>query len=152
MTYSDFFTCSSTGKLFTCHKVFLAESSPVFKAMIESGMQETKKLCLDIECSEEVCENLIKFIYTEKMDEVILRVNAVSFLNLGEKYDIVQLKVAVEECMVGCMNLSNMLQYFLAGDLYKGEKIRAAAKIFLRRNWKSVVEQEWVERSFQGPI
>jgi len=141
------FSVVCNGKSFPCHKVFLAARSSVFKAMIESEMKESKEAVVQLEnFTDTVIENFVKYFYTSQVDEEIMKENAVSFLDLGEKYDMGELKEVAEQNMIANLNKENMLNFFLAGELYKGEKIKAAAKTFLKQNMKSLMEQEgWKE-------
>eukprot|EP00092_Neocalanus_flemingeri_P000589 GFUD01000625.1.p1 GENE.GFUD01000625.1~~GFUD01000625.1.p1 ORF type:complete len:334 (+),score=81.24 GFUD01000625.1:45-1046(+) len=145
--FTDYNVVCSSGKSFPCHRVFLAARSPVFKAMIETEMKEAKEATVKlVNFNETVVENLIKYFYTGNVDEEVLKENAVSFLDLGERYDMAELKVMVEQVMIANLDKENMVNFFLAGDLYKGVKIRAAAKAFLRLNMKSLLDQEgWKE-------
>jgi len=137
------FSVICNGRSFPCHKIFLMASSPVFKAMIEGNMKEAKEGCVKFEnCTEIVTDNFVKFFYTGQVDEEILKENAVSFLNLGEQYDIAGLKAITEQVMIANLDKENMLNFFQAAVLYKGKKIKAAAKIFLKQNRRSLVEQE----------
>eukprot|EP00092_Neocalanus_flemingeri_P010898 GFUD01011737.1.p1 GENE.GFUD01011737.1~~GFUD01011737.1.p1 ORF type:complete len:336 (-),score=83.30 GFUD01011737.1:51-1058(-) len=145
MEFTDF-TIICQGKSFPCHKAFLGACSPVFKTMLETKMKEAESCTAELSCTEEVCESFIKFIYTNKIDEEVLKANAVSFLDLGEQYDMPSLKAMAEQSMVVSLDETNMLTFFLAGDLYNGERIRAAAKAFLRCNRRNLLQQEgWKE-------
>eukprot|EP00092_Neocalanus_flemingeri_P035939 GFUD01039132.1.p1 GENE.GFUD01039132.1~~GFUD01039132.1.p1 ORF type:complete len:339 (+),score=83.65 GFUD01039132.1:60-1076(+) len=145
MEFTDF-TIICQGKSFPCHKAFLGACSPVFKTMLETKMIEAESCTAELICTEEVCESFIKFIYTNKVDEEVLKANVASFLDLGEKYDMPKLKAMAEQSMVVSLDKTNMLAFFLAGDLYKGERIRAAAKAFLRCNRRNLLQQEgWKE-------
>jgi len=142
------------GKSFPCHKVFLMAHSPVFKTMIVSNMKEAKEGYFEFNnCTETVVESFVKFFYTGNVDEEILKENAVSFLDLGEQYDIAKLKAITEQAMFANLDKENMLSFFQAGDLYKGKKIKAAAKIFLRQNRRSLVDQEgWKDARKDGHL
>merc|ERR1719427_1278897 len=103
--------------------------------MIESDMKESKEAVVNLEnFTETVVENFVKYFYISQVDEEIMKENAVSFLDLGEKYDMGELKEVVEQNMIANLNKENMLNFFLAGELYKGEKIKAAGKPFLKQN------------------
>jgi len=131
------------GKSFACHKAFLMARSAVFKTMIESNMKEAKEGSVEFEnCTETVVGSFVKYFYTGNVEESILKENVTSFLDLGEKYDMAGLKAMAEQVMIASLDKDNMLSFFQAGDLFKGEKIKAAAKIFLRQNRSSLVEQE----------
>eukprot|EP00092_Neocalanus_flemingeri_P023848 GFUD01025873.1.p1 GENE.GFUD01025873.1~~GFUD01025873.1.p1 ORF type:complete len:273 (+),score=57.89 GFUD01025873.1:101-820(+) len=135
------------GKSFPCHKVFLAARAPVFMKMMESNMKEANEATMMIEnCTEIVAENLVKYLYTGQVDPEVLNENSVSFLELGEKYDMAELKSMAEQVMIANLDKDNMLSFFLAGDLHHGQMIRAAAKTFLKQNKSSLKEQEgWKE-------
>ena len=150
--YTDF-NIQCNGKSFPCHKAFLAASSPVFKTMIESKMKEAQDSTLVLGNNKEVViENFLRFIYTSKMDDEVLKENCVSFLEFGEKYDIDELKATVEQVMIAELDQENMINFFLAGELYHGENIRAAAKTFIRQKRRSLVEQEgWAETLEERP-
>jgi len=131
------------GKFFPCHKIFLTARSSVFKTMIESNMKEAKEGVVKFEnCTETVADSFVKFFYTGKVDEEVLRENVISFLDLGEKYDLKGLKAIAEQVMIANLDKDNMISFFLAADLYNGEMIKSAAKTFLRQNIKSLVQQD----------
>eukprot|EP00092_Neocalanus_flemingeri_P026659 GFUD01028902.1.p1 GENE.GFUD01028902.1~~GFUD01028902.1.p1 ORF type:complete len:376 (-),score=92.46 GFUD01028902.1:64-1107(-) len=146
MAFTDFRVVCS-GKSFPCHKVFLAAQSPVLKAMIDSNMKEAIEETLEIvNCTEVVTESFVKFFYTGQVDEELLNENAVNFLDLGEKYDVAELKAMAEQAMIANLDKENMLSFFLDGDFYRGQKIRTAAKTFLMQNKESLKEIEgWKE-------
>eukprot|EP00092_Neocalanus_flemingeri_P108629 GFUD01139511.1.p1 GENE.GFUD01139511.1~~GFUD01139511.1.p1 ORF type:complete len:367 (-),score=100.47 GFUD01139511.1:32-1075(-) len=140
MAFTDFRVVCS-GKSFPCHKVFLAAQSPVLKAMIDSNMKEAIEATLELENrSEAVTESFVKYFYTGQVDKKVLNENAVNFLDLGEKYDMVELKTMAEQNMIAKLDKENMLSFFLAGDLFRGQQLRAAAKTFLRQNKASLKE------------
>jgi len=141
------FSVVCNGKSFPCHKVFLAARSSVFQAMIESEMKESKEAAVKLDnFSDTVVENFVKYFYISQVDEEIMKENAFSFLELGEKYDMAELKEVAEQNMIANLSKENMLNFFLAGELYKGVKIKAAAKTFLKQNMKSLMEQDgWKE-------
>jgi len=122
--------------------------------MIVSNMKEAKEGYFEFNnCTETVVESFVKFFYTGNVDEEILKENAVSFLDLGEQYDIAKLKAITEQAMFANLDKENMLSFFQAGDLYKGKKIKAAAKIFLRQNRRSLVDQEgWKDARKDGHL
>jgi len=142
------------GKSFPCHKVFLKARSSVFKAMIEGNMKEANEGYVDLKyCTEAVGESFVKFFYSGLVDEEILKENAVSFLDLGEQYDLAGLKAIAEQTMIADLSTDNMLNFFQAGDLYKAKKIKAAAKSFLRQNRRSLLKQEgWKDVLKEGDL
>eukprot|EP00092_Neocalanus_flemingeri_P019277 GFUD01020881.1.p1 GENE.GFUD01020881.1~~GFUD01020881.1.p1 ORF type:complete len:349 (+),score=93.89 GFUD01020881.1:58-1104(+) len=146
MVFSDFRVVCN-GRYFPCHKVFLAAQSSVFKKMFDSNMKEaTEEMVELINFTEVVAESFVKFFYTGQVDKEVLNENIISFLDLGEKYNMNELKAVAEQVMITNLDKKNMLSFFLAGDLYRGQKIRTAAKTFLEENKKSLKETEgWKE-------
>lgn len=60
--FSDL-TIISVGKMFKVHKCVLANASKVFSSMLSDGLNETKIKPTMINCSADVVENFLKFIY-----------------------------------------------------------------------------------------
>eukprot|EP00092_Neocalanus_flemingeri_P040433 GFUD01044034.1.p1 GENE.GFUD01044034.1~~GFUD01044034.1.p1 ORF type:complete len:328 (+),score=70.64 GFUD01044034.1:51-1034(+) len=145
------FSVVCNGKPFLCHKAILAARSPVFKAMMESNMKEANDAIVELKnCTEVVAKSFVKFFYTGQVDEEVLKENAASFLDLSEEYDLQGLKAIAEQVMIANLDKENMVSCYLAGVLYHGQKIRAAAKTFLMQNRRSLTEQEGWREAFKG--
>merc|ERR1712179_388440 len=93
-----------------------------FKGMIESGMKESLNSTLALE----------------------------SFPEFGEKYDLEYLKVVAEQAMISSLTPENVISFFKAGQLLRGESIRASAKTFICRNIKNVSDKEKLRTELQG--
>ena len=90
------FTLIFRGAPVPCHKLVLAAASPVFKAMVDSLHLEAMESKATIDIPEEVGLAFIEFIYTGELDERALEANSVALLELGEKYDVQELKDLAE--------------------------------------------------------
>ena len=149
-SFTDFEIISDE-KSYLCHKVFLSAASPVFKRMIESEMKEALESKLVLESlPEDVMNSFLKFIYTGEMDEKVMNENCVIFLELGEKYDIGDLKNVAEQAMIANLNHQNMISFFKAGQLFRGESIRASAKTFISQNINSVKDKQKLKTELHG--
>jgi len=149
-SFTDF-EIISDGKSYPCHKAFLSAASPVFKGMIESGMKESLNSTLVWESfPEDVINSFLRFIYTGDMDEKIMSENCVTFFELGEKYVMEDLKGVAEQAMISSLNPENMISFFKAGQMLRGESIRASAKTFICRNIKNVSDKEKLRTELQG--
>ena len=84
------FTLVFDGHEIPCHKHILAASSPVLRAMVENHHVEA------VQSKAEVGQAFLRFIYTGKLDESLLKEHAPSFLELGEMYDLRELKDMAE--------------------------------------------------------
>ena len=84
------------------------------------------------------------------MDEKIMSENCVTFFELGEKYDMEDLKGVAEQAMISSLNPENMISFFKAGHLFRGENIRTSAKTFICQNIKNVSDKEKLWTELQG--
>ena len=128
-----------------CHRHILAAASPVLRAMVENQHMEAIKVLramvgnqhmeviramvgnqlmeaikskASIELSEEVGRAFVRFIYTGKLDETILKEHAPAFLELGEMYDLQELKDAAEGELVMLLGKKNMVR-LLSSELFQ---------------------------------
>ena len=61
----------------------------------------------------------IRYIYLEELEEDILKENVVTFLELGEKYEVEKLKELAEAKMLQLLHRDNMVDFLMAGDLFR---------------------------------
>jgi len=118
-----------------CHKIILAGASSVFEAMI--GNKKNKEAVegeVDMNISAEVGRAFVEFIYTAKLDKEILAKEAVSFLELGDKYQMPGLKELAEEEMMTQLSRENMVKLLAISDLYRAKELREAAIRFTKLN------------------
>ena len=62
---------------------------------------------------------LTRYIYLEEIEEGILKEEVVAFLELGEKYQVEQLKELAEENMLQLLEKENMVNFLVAGDMFR---------------------------------
>ena len=84
--------------------------------------------------SAEVGRAFEEFIYTAKLDKEILAKEAVSFLELGDKYQMPGLKDLAEEEMMTQLSRENMVKLLAISDLYRAKELREAAIKFTKLN------------------
>ena len=93
-----------------------------------------------------VGRNLLRFVYMGDMEEGVLDQEAVVFLDIGGKYNMEELKNFADNAMEKLLNEENMVNYFMAGDLYGAGRIRARAKDLIRMNLKDLMKKaDWKE-------
>ena len=133
MQKSDF-TIVFNGVEVACHKNVLAAASPVFEAMVENQHLEAIQSKANIELSEEVGRAFVKFIYTGELDEDILKEQAVGFLELGNKYDVQELKDLAEVELLSQLDKKNMVELVSIGDLFNAKKLFETALKMTKAN------------------
>ena len=116
------FTLVFDGHEVPCHKHILAAASPVLKAMVENQHAEAITSKANIELSEEVGRAFVRFIYTGNMDEGLLKDQAPAFLELGEMYDLRELKDAAEEELMMQLDKKSMVRLLLIGEIFRADK------------------------------
>jgi hypothetical protein len=77
------------GKAFKCHKVILSARSPVFRGMIASEMEETRRGEATIEDVEaETVKKVLEFIYSDAVEELGTQGQVEQLLYAADKYEI----------------------------------------------------------------
>ncbi|XP_057192526.1 speckle-type POZ protein-like A isoform X3 [Triplophysa rosa] len=111
---------------------FLAARSPVFNAMFEHEMEESKKNRVDISDVEpEVFKEMMGFIYTGKAPN--LEKMADSLLAAADKYALERLKVMCEEALCNSLSVENVADTLILADLHSAEQLKAQAIDFINR-------------------
>ena len=128
------FTLAFQGAEVPCHKHVLAAASSVFKAMVENQHMEAIESKANIELSGEVGRAFVKFIYTGELEEDMLKEHAMAFLELGNKYDVQELKDSAEAELLMQLDKKNMVQLVSIGDLFNANKIFEAALEMTKAN------------------
>ena len=125
-----------------CHKHILAASSPVFGAMLQGQFKENIENQCTIDVPEDIGQAFVHFIYMGKLDKDILKQEAVSLFELGERYDIPALKHLAEGEMLKQLNKDNMLEMLTLGNLFKAKTIFEAALEMTKANLSWINSQE----------
>ena len=106
-----------------CHKHVLAAASSVFEAMVETQLKEAIESRANIELSEEVGRAFLRFIYTGELEERMLKEHTVGLLELGDKYDVQELKQLAEEELVKQLDKHNMRRMISIGETFNAKFI-----------------------------
>ena len=107
------------GQEVPCHKHILAAASPVLRALVENQHREAIQSKANINISEDIGRAFVRYVYTGKLDEAILEEHAPAFLELGEMYDLQELKSAAEQELVGQLDLKSMVRLLGIGELFR---------------------------------
>ena len=121
------FTLVFEGVEVGCHKHVLAAASSVFEAMVETQLKEAIESKADIKLSEEVGRAFLRFIYTGELEERLLKEHTIGLLELGDKYDVQELKQVAEEELVKQLDKKNMRKMISIGETFNAKSILKAA-------------------------
>uniref|UniRef100_A0A8C6SWV6 Speckle type BTB/POZ protein n=1 Tax=Neogobius melanostomus TaxID=47308 RepID=A0A8C6SWV6_9GOBI len=132
---------------FQAHKAILAARSPVFSAMFEHEMEESKKNRVEINDVEpEVFKEMMCFIYTDKAPN--LDKMADDLLAAADKYALERLKVMCEDALCTSLSVENAAEILILADLHSADQLKTqavdfinyhAAEVMETAGWKSMV-------------
>lgn len=131
-SYSDF-TIKLKGKEFKTHRAILAASSPVFRKMFETEMQESiSNECKVNEIEPDIFEHMLRFIYCGKMPE---NLSEIAFLlyDAAHYYEVLSLKQICLTDIQSRLSADIALEiYYWAYD-YDMEELKADAWKIVKR-------------------
>ena len=147
MERSDF-SIICDGVSVPCHKHVLSAASPVFAAMVDNqhlleGIEGKAKI---VEISEEVGHAFVRFMYTGELEDRMLKEQPVVFLELGDKYDVKDLKNLAEAELLAQLDKKNMVEFLSVGDFHNANKIFEAALKMTKSNMTWLRSQVCVEK------
>lgn len=114
------------GREWRVHKAILVARSPVFAAMFEHDMAESKSSRVTIgDVSADVLDQVLRYMYTGKVDHI--RVLGVDLLAVADRYALPRLKALCEEELARSVSHDNALDVLLTADLHSAKELRCAA-------------------------
>jgi hypothetical protein len=122
------------GQAVPVHSLVLTGASPYFESLLKPCWGGQEKDGIKFDCTPEVGEAFVEFIYTDKIEEVVLDENLSAFLKIGNFTMMEELQLLVEPRMIRLLDRENMVGFFIAGEKYNGQRIREKAKEFVRAN------------------
>ncbi|XP_074601020.1 BTB/POZ and MATH domain-containing protein rdx [Brevipalpus obovatus] len=140
--FSDVTLCVNE-KEFLAHKAILAARSPVFAAMFEHNLEESKQNRVEItDMESEVLGEMLRFIYTGKSSN--LEKMADDLLAAADKYDLERLKVMCEEALCSNLSVETAAEVLILADMHNASQLKAHAIDFINTHATDVMEtQGW---------
>ncbi|XP_040597274.1 speckle-type POZ protein-like [Mesocricetus auratus] len=127
------------GQEFRAHKAILAARSPVFRAMFEHDMEESRTNHVDIHDLEPgAFKAMMGFIYTGKAPD--LHNMADSVLAAADKYGLERLKVICEHALCKELTVENAAHTLFLADLHSARQLKTQALNFIRAHASEVSE------------
>jgi len=117
-------------KEFKAHKVILAVQSPVFRAMFESEMMESKSNRVEIDdIDQELMEETLTFIYTGKSPNVDEMASKLLFP--ADKYQLDHLKLMCEEVLCRDVKVENVVDVLVLADKHNANQLKTICLKFI---------------------
>ncbi|KAJ4749074.1 BTB/POZ domain-containing protein [Rhynchospora pubera] len=123
------------------HRAVLVSRSPVFKAMLDNEMEESRSGVIKIpDASTKVLRSFIDYLYTAEttLDEDI----APELLILAEKYQVNHLKVFCERYMTSKVNHENAIACYAFAHRHNAKQLLDAALSLIIENMATLRERE----------
>ncbi|KAJ0976847.1 hypothetical protein J5N97_012321 [Dioscorea zingiberensis] len=122
------------------HRAVLISRSPVFRAMLESDMEESRSGMIKIsDVSYDVLRSFVNYLYTAEilLDEQM----ACDLLVLAEKYQVKYLKAFCEKFMTSKVNNENAIINYAFAHRHNAKQLLEAAVSLIMDNMSTLVER-----------
>ncbi|XP_014215872.1 speckle-type POZ protein B-like [Copidosoma floridanum] len=112
----------------SAHKAILASRSSVFQKMFTTEMKEKTENKVEIqEFKIEVVQEMLKYIYSGKLDNSVALNISEDLLKAADYYDLDLLKKMIVNICKDNLTHSNAFRYLMLADTYKVSKLKQAA-------------------------
>ena len=135
------------------HVNVLSIRSPVFAAMFENDMEESKtgRVIIQDICPE-VFKQLLQFIYSGRVCEPLTENIAQTLYVAADKYDIDDLKEECVDFLLSCIRMDNALDLMVYAHLYSIKQLEDHALAFVVENGQEIcMKSEWEELTKNYP-
>ncbi|KAJ9166715.1 hypothetical protein P3X46_021422 [Hevea brasiliensis] len=123
------------------HKAVLASRSPVFRAMLENEMEESRSGTIKIsDVSYDALRSFVNYLYTAEacLDEQL----ACDLLVLAEKYQVKHLKSCCEKFLVSKLNWDNSVPSYAFAHQHNAKHLLEAALSLITDNMDKLTKRE----------
>ncbi|KAL5728402.1 hypothetical protein ACHQM5_001493 [Ranunculus cassubicifolius] len=123
------------------HKAILASRSPVFKAMLENEMEESRSGTIKIgDVSYDALRSFVQYLYTAEvpLDESM----ACDLLVLAEKYQVKQLKSHCESFLTSKLCAENAFMCYAFATQHNAKSLNEASISLITENMDKLTKQE----------
>ncbi|KAG2640914.1 BTB/POZ domain-containing protein At4g08455-like [Panicum virgatum] len=123
------------------HRVILASRSPVFRAMLENEMEESRSGIIKIfDVSYDVLRAFVHYMYTAEalLDEQM----ASDLLVLAEKYEVKHLKTYCEKFITSKVNNENAIAHYAFAHRHSAKQLLEASLSVLMDNMSTLADRE----------
>jgi hypothetical protein len=130
------FTLVSGGSRLAVSEHVLKEKSPVFKAMLESGMNEAISNELTINDFSEAAVMLFISLLNKNFTELSAecKINSLEIFEIAHKYEVTSILQAAETYLCSNLNIDNCVDYLIFSQTYSIEKLKQAAVKIIAEN------------------
>ncbi|KQK20215.1 BTB/POZ domain-containing protein At4g08455 [Brachypodium distachyon] len=123
------------------HRVILASKSPVFRAMLDNEMEESRSGIIKIyDVSYDVLRAFVHYMYTAEalLDEQM----ACDLLVLAEKYEVKHLKSYCEKFITSKVNNDNAITHYAFAHRHSAKQLLEASMSAIMESMPTLAERE----------
>ena len=135
------------------HAIILSARSPVFAAMFQHEMKESKTgrvTILDIR--PEIFKKLLQFIYSGQLSTALTEDTAQAMFVAADKYDINELKEECVDFILTCIRMENVINLMVWANFYSIKELKDAALAFVADNGQEIcMQSDWEELTKSYP-
>ncbi|PAA58105.1 hypothetical protein BOX15_Mlig001084g7 [Macrostomum lignano] len=150
--HADVALCvGANGAELRAHKSVLSARSPVFQAMFEHQMEESRANRVEVpDLDEDTMREVLRYLYTGRAPN--LSNMADSLLAAADKYQLDRLKVMCEESLAASLTVENTCDCLVLADLHSAEQLRQHACDYLLGHANEVTESAgWAQMVRRQP-
>ena len=158
---SDFTIILDSGEEVKCHKIKLAEASPVFRTMLKKDFVETHTSKMQMtEFDQETVESFLDYIYAEQRlipdQDVYNRIFdkkrlTAELLRFCHMFDVTNLMEKCIEHLKKNVDDTNAVQVWTVAEAIGQKELRKVALEYLGRKKDKLLEVHGVRESFHSP-
>ncbi|KAL7302949.1 hypothetical protein TKK_0004176 [Trichogramma kaykai] len=136
---SDVVLVARDGAKLQAHKVVLAARSPVFAAMFEHEMRESRENEVQLrDWDAELIKQLLEYIYTGRVP--CFKGKTVPLLMAAEQYALEGLKTACEYELCVNMSVEDAVELLLMADMHNAQNLKQAALNYVKTNIREIID------------
>jgi len=144
------------GQEIHAHKAILVSRSPVFASMFSHDLKEEIEGRIEItDIEKEICEEMIKFIYTDKapsLKEPEWRDKwGEGLLAAADKYDLQRLKLMCELELSRCLSLETAPKYLKLAYFHSADYLKKKSISFINGNSAVIRTKGWKDLASKCP-
>ena len=142
-TDCDVHFCFQDGQSIGAHVNILKIRSPVFAAMFEHEMEESKTGRVPIQdIDPDVFHQLLHYIYSGRTKTQLTEEIAQPLYVAADKYDIKVLRNEITFYLRSCIRVDNVIFLMIFAHLHSIENLKKSAIVFAKVNARQIVEQD----------
>lgn len=132
----------------------MSARSPVFAAMFDHPTKENLSDVVDIpDIEPEVFEEVLRYIYTNRVPSLRMEATAVELLAAADKYLLQKLKQECKHHLTNQMSAENCVKVCSLVENHPASYLKKKAEVFIRRHPTKVMATEsWKKAKQERPL